>query len=262
MKRTIKEIAERMTSSAQYTVFVVGDSITEGTGSTDAEHTYTAYFARELVKHFEDRCVVRYDGQRYPDSNAELLPLMTYGEPIDVGHGDGGMLTVVRCGIGGNTVRRLLKRRDDFIGKKIDGRTADLFVVMVGINDALSADPAKYVSADLFAEQLNELIGALADCHPNADLILMTPTYNDSGKAKISHLAPYADAMRRLCCVNGIPLVDQHRLWMKHLVVGASNYGQGDWLCGAEGDSCHPSNLGHQKIAQALFDALFLSDNG
>lgn len=254
---TVQSIVERMRDAEQYTVFVVGDSITEGARATDDEHTYTAVFARGLAERLPNRRVIRYDGKRYPTKDAELLPLMTYGDPIVIRQGGDKTLTVVRSGIGGNTVQRMLNRRDDFIGREVGGRCADLYIVMVGINDALRSDASKFVSPEVFASNLNRLLDWLEQGNPAADLILMTPTYNDRGLEPSSHLTPYADAMRATAARRQIPVVDQHRLWMAHLTVGANNYGQGDWLSGVEGDSCHPSNLGHEIIANELLRCLF-----
>ena len=55
----------------------------------------------------------------------------------------------------------------------------------------------------------------------------------------------------------GIPVIDLHHTWMEHLNVGGENYGQGDWLCGVEGDSCHPSDKGHEEIAKNIISVLF-----
>jgi lysophospholipase L1-like esterase len=44
-KTTVKQIADKMTSAQNYTIFIVGDSITEGARATDDDCTYTAVFA-------------------------------------------------------------------------------------------------------------------------------------------------------------------------------------------------------------------------
>ena len=254
---TLQEIAARIDGAEELTVFVVGDSITEGARATDAEHTYTAVLARGLAERYGDRTVIRYDGQRYPTPDAELRPLMTYGTPVIVQEGTGGRLTVVRSGIGGNTVRRILTRRRDFTKTEPCGRAADLYIMMMGINDALSSDPAKYVSPHGFAEDLRRLAETLDRENPDADVIWMTPTYNDYGVERVSRLDAHAEQMRVVAREYGIPVIDQHRLWMEHLTVGEANYGQGDWLSGAEGDKCHPGDRGHGVIAEAILNELF-----
>ncbi|MBP3437133.1 MAG: SGNH/GDSL hydrolase family protein [Clostridia bacterium] len=257
--QTIKEIVGRVSASEHYTIFIVGDSITEGARATSDEATYTAVFARGLAERFkkEDRRVLRYDGKRHPTPNAELLPLLSYGEPVCVQEGTRGVLTVVRSGIGGNTIQRMLNRKNDFIGKEINGRAADLYIIMVGINDALSCDASKFVTPEGFRQNLDKLLDELEGGNPQADVILMTPTYNDTGKRPASHLEPYATEMQAAAKERFIPVIDQHRLWMEHLVVDGENYGQGDWLSGVTGDSCHPSDKGHEAIAKEMLRCLF-----
>lgn len=255
--QTMRAILERMTNADNYTIFVVGDSITAGFRSTDPEHTYTAVFARGLAERFPERNVWRYDGIWYSTKDAELRPLLGYDGPFPVQGGEGKTLTVIRSGIGGNTVRRMLKRKDDYLGKEIDGRVADLYIVMVGINDALQSDPTKFVEPDVFGEDLNRLVDELEAGNPTADLILMTPTFNDRQAERGSRLAPYVDVMRAVARKRAIPLIDQHARWMSHFELGAPHYGQGDWLSDVEGDACHPSNLGHEAIAKEMMRCMF-----
>ena len=55
-----------------------------------------------------------------------------------------------------------------------------------------------------------------------------------------------------------IAVVDLHKLWMDHWVKDAENFGQGDWLNPApDGDSCHPSDVGHEAIADEIIRCLF-----
>ncbi len=259
MSQTIQQIRKKMDLSQHFTIFVLGDSITEGARATNAENTYTAVFARGLASHYEksDRTVIRYDGQRYPSSDAELLPLKDYGTPTILHSGTDQTITVVRSGIGGNTVQRLLNRKADFIGKEIDGRTADLYIIMAGINDALSSDPKKFVLPEVYRSHLNILLDELKKGTPSADLILMTPTYNDKGEEPISRLDPYADAMLAVAKERSVPVIDLHKMWMEHLEIGGENFGQGDWLSGVSGDKCHPGDIGHAVIGNAILSAFF-----
>ena len=254
--RTIKDIVARMRAAEQYTIFVLGDSITEGARASDAAHTYTAVFTKGLAERFPDRRVIRYDGLRHPVKEAELLPLLGYSAPISVQNGEGGTLTVIRCGIGGNSVQRLLDRKDDFIGNAICPHP-DLYIMMLGINDSLISNPSKYATPEVYAQNLYRLAAELTQGSPKADLIFMTPTYNDYGTDPISRLAPYVEQMRAFCAKMQIPLIDQHRLWMEHMVIGGENYGQGDWLSGVERDHCHPSDIGHAAIANEMLRCLF-----
>ena len=260
LKNKFSIIREKIQNSNEYTIFSVGDSITEGFRSTSAENTYTAVFARRLGEHFPQKTVIRYDGKRHKHENSALMPLATYGEPISVQNGTetGGKITVIRSGIGGNTVRRLLNRRDDYIGKVIDSRTADLFIISAGINDSLIKDASKYVPPEKYAEDLWELIELIRKNHPNADIIFMTPTWHDHGEVNTSSVDDYANTMICVAQEADIPVIDQHKIWMEHLIVGGDNYGQGDWLVPLpKGDSCHPSDTGHAAMAEELIRSLF-----
>lgn len=253
---TLEEIAKKLEASREYCLFFVGDSITEGAGATSAEETYVAHVARGLAREYPKKRVVRYDGIRRATEDSPLLPLLTYGEPIEVQAGEGGAITVVRSGIGGNTVRRLLNRKSDFIGKELGGRRADLFLINVGINDALRSDSRKYVPSTVYGEHLSLLLDELERGTEGADVILMTPTYNDDGTSRESCLAPYADRMRAIASARQIPLIDLHGAWMDHLTVGGEAYGQGAWLTGITGDFCHPSDIGHAAIARLVLEKL------
>jgi lysophospholipase L1-like esterase len=252
----MQEIVTKMTEAQKYTVFVVGDSITAGFNATDSEHTYTACFARGLAAHFPERRVSRYDGIWYPTKDHALRPLKSYEGPITVQEGT-RQLTVVRSGIGGNTVRRMLDRKEDFIGKELGGSTADLYIIMVGINDALSNDPTKFVEPEIFEAHLHELLNDIEQGNPMADVILMTATYNDEKIETASCLEPYVERMRSVAETRELPLIDQHRVWMEHYRADAPNYGQGDWLSGVDGDFCHPSDRGHRAIANEMIRCMF-----
>ena len=252
----MQRIAKRIDEAQELTVFVVGDSITEGSRATSPDNNYIAVFAKCLAERYADcDCrVERYDGKRHPTPDAETLPLLRYDGPFTVREGNGKKITVVKSGIGGNTVRRMLNRADDFIGKAFGGRVADIYFVMAGINDALKSNPAKYVTVDVFGENLTELIGEMRKRTPDADIVFMTPTYNDKGETATSHLEPYVDKMKEVAAQNGIPVIDQHALWMAHLKPGTEGCGQGDWLAG---DACHPSDIGHKAIALEMMRAIF-----
>ena len=253
---SLSAIMARMVNSEDYLLFSVGDSITEGLRASSNEATYTAALARGIADKFPQRTVLRYDGLRRDTTDGELFPIRVYEGPVTVQSGVQGKITVVRSGIGGNTVRRLLHRKTDFISKPIEGRTADLFLMVSGINDALDCDPAKYVTPKQYGRVLHELVDEIEAADPSADIIFMTPTFNDYGTSSVSTLDPYVDTMKKVAALRQIPVIDLHRLWMEHLVVGAENSGQGDWLLSPE-DHCHPSDTGHAAIAESILTALF-----
>ena len=248
-----------MGSAESFTMFFVGDSITEGIGASSADHTYVAAFAQKLTERYPNYNVIRYDGQLYPIDlkEAVLMPLKTYGDPIQIQEGTMGTLTVVRSGVGGNTVRRLIHRKEDFICRKVGGRSADLVLINAGVNDALISDPNKYVPCTVYGENLNELLDQIEVAMPDTDIVLMTPTYNDLGDSTKSCLDNYSDVMKQIAVKRNIPVIDLHSQWMEHLVVGAENYGQSDWLTGRRGDSTHPSDIGAKEIADVIYKVLF-----
>ena len=255
MRKTVREIVEKMTSSDNYLIFSVGDSITEGARATSPDNNYTAVLTRGIAARFPMRTVLRYDGKRHRVPDGELRPIESFGEAVTVQNGtEGKSITVARCGIGGNTVRRLLNRKQDFIGKEIDGRLGDLFLIVAGINDSLVKDPAKYTEPTQYHANLYELLDEIERANPEADVILMTPTYYGDGSTADIPLSEYAEEMRRVAKEKCLPLVDLHALWMQHLVVGGPLYGQGDWLVS---DKCHPSDKGHAAIAAEILRVLF-----
>lgn len=253
----MKNIVKKIDNSDKYVIFVLGDSVTEGIGLTSDEDTYTAALARGIAKIYPERGVTRYDGKRYCTDNAELLPINNFEGPTVLRTGCEKSIAVVRCGIGGNTVKRLLDRRSDFICKSIEGKFADLFLICVGINDSLKNDSSKYVTAQKYGEYLNLLICDIKSAMPSADIILMTPTYNDIGTSLESSLDVYAAEMRLAAENHCLPVIDLHKLWLEHMTVGGDNYGQGDWLSGRKGDCCHPAAKGHEAIADEILRCIW-----
>ena len=247
------KIVEKMKADPNYVIFIIGDSVTQGSGASDPVRLdYTAKFAEKLAKQIPEKSVYRVDGSprgdylgiAYPHPN-KFVPVQRSGED---------KITVVRCGIGGNTVQKIIDREHDYINKQIDGHTGDLFIIMSGINDfdAGSYDLTKYASPPKYKANLNTLVRMIKDAHPDSDIILMTPTtVGKDGKG----LDIYAKQVIDVGAAEGIAVIDQHKLWMDHYTEGAPNYGQGDWL--KDGDSCHPTDVGHEAIADEMIHALF-----
>ena len=247
----LAKIAKNIAESEEYLIFSIGDSLTEGQGASNAkEKDYTAMFAKKLGEVLPQKDITRVDGVRNTDATAILYPKR--GWPIQKGTGK-GEITVVRCGIGGNTVKRIIARSSDFIGKEINGQMGNLFIICSGINDSSSGNAQKYAPPRTYKEQLGTLVDMIYATHPEADIILMTPTYAGDGTS----LNPYATVMTQLAKERSIALIDLHKLWMDHKIAGAENYGQGDWLNSGTNDSCHPSDIGHEAIADEMIRALF-----
>ncbi len=247
---SVKEIVKKMTEAEEYLILMLGDSITQGCGASSPETNYVAEFTRLMAKKFPNRTLLRYDGRVV----SEQLPLDGYSDAVSVQSGTDKKLTVVRCGVGGNTVRRLLNRRDDYAGREFDGRVGDLFFIMLGINDSLIKTPEKYVTPEQYKKDLCELLDLLATTNPEADAVLMTPTYYHDGSAPTSYLDLYAEQMIEVAKEQRLPLIDLHRMWMDHMVIGGAGNGQGDWL---PHDKCHPGDKGHAVLAEEILRALF-----
>ena len=247
-----KCISDRINKGENYLIIAVGDSITWGLNHCNEEETYCAELARLFAKSMPEVNVVRYDGI----VKQERSPLYGYSEPKTVQNGSKGRLTLVKSGVGGDTVQRAINRFDDYAGGFINGESPDLFLLMFGINDALASDPDKFVSPEQFYNNYARLCDMLKKSNPNAEIVLMTPTYNDNGTSAQSCLDPYCEKVIELAQRNGLQYIDTHRLWMEHLIVGSDNYGQRDWLSGAKGDSCHFSQKGAKDTAQYIFSNL------
>lgn len=270
---TMEQIVNKIKNSSDYQIMMVGDSITYGTGSRDDypktnnsspddEKTYVAVFARLLGQKLTNKTILRYDGVYDGRKNENgTAYIHTYNGPVTVQSGSAGKITVVRSGIGGNTVARLLKRKSDFLGKAVANKAADLFIIKSGINDALNyvdSEGQKHLEPDVYKATLNTLLTEIAKSNPNADVILMTPTVNDDHtKQTYSQLDIYATKMKEVAAEWGVPVIDLHKLWMDHLDKNAANYGSGDWLTTKPGDLCHPSPKGHEAIAKEMIRALF-----
>ena len=248
----LNEIANKIAQSDSYLIFSIGDSLAEGQGSSDAKNLdYTAMFTKKLGEQFPEKSVYRVDSKREKETQT-----LKYSAPISIQTGTGASkITVVRSGYGGNTVKRITARSTDFINKKIKGETGNLFIICSGINDSATSNKDKYASPPVYKQQLSDLIDMIYESHPDADVILMTPTFvgNDG-----STIAMYAKYMRDLAKEREIALIDLNKLWMDHWVKGGENYGQGDWLNPPpDGDSCHPSDAGHEAIADEMIRCLF-----
>lgn len=252
--KTVAEIVKKIDVSEEFLIFTLGDSITNGSISTSLENSYTAVLTRRIAERYSDREVLRYDGRQSKTPDGELLPVDHFDGPTRVQEGNGGKLTVVRCGIGGNTVRRLINRRGDYAGRAFEGRVADLFTVMVGINDSLRGDPSKYVTPEQYKKDLYELLALLENANPQADVILMTPTYYHDGSTRESYLDLYAEKMTEVARECALPLIDTHKLWMDRMALGGEGYGQGDWL---PSDKCHPGDVGHKALGEFIFSEIF-----
>ena len=103
--------------------------------------------------------------------------------------------------------------------------------------------------------QLGELVDTINEAHPDSDIILMTPPFVGDNQRQLDL---YAKAVKNLASEKDLPFIDLNAMWLEHYVAGAENYGQGDWLnSGPDGDNCHPSDVGHEAIADEMIRCLF-----
>jgi len=248
----LAEIVQHMNDDPNYLIFVIGDSLTEGQGASDPERfDYTAKFAEKIAERMPNKNVYRVDGKRNNNATAIIYPNKGKHVPVQRISGVTDEIVVARCGIGGNTVKRIINRSYDFIGKELRGTTGDLFIIMSGINDSAAGNIEKYASPPAYKTQLNELIDMIYAEHPEADIILMTPTFSGSdGRG----LDMYAKQMKDIAAERQIALIDQHQLWLDHYEKGSGKYNQGDWL---EMDTCHPTDIGYEAMADYMIKCLF-----
>ena len=247
MIKGINAFKSKLSDKRDITIDFVGDSITWGLNHCSAEETFVAFFARFFSEKYDNYKVIRYDGV----VKTEALPIDHFDGPIAVGGKEGApTATFIRNGVGGNTVRRAINRKQDFLGKMPNGDDPDLTFLMFGINDALYSDKAKYVTAEQFEMNYDELISLLLDNTPTQPIVI-SPTYNG-----IDHpLDDYAEVSRRIAARYDLPFIDAHKLWSEHYSEGAPHFGQGGWLSESKSDACHFSPEGAARTAEFLFDA-------
>ena len=253
----LAEIAQHMIEDDDYLIFIIGDSLTQGSGASDPVNLdYTAKFTEKLANILTNKNVYRIDGKPRDDYLGIQYPATAKHVAVQQVEG-GGEIAVARCGIGGNTVKKILERTSDFVGKELRGKKGDLFIIMSGINDYYSQfyDLTKYASPPLYKTQLNSLIDKIYEGHPDADIIIMTPTHVGNN---VKGLDLYAKKIQEISKERGIAVIDLHKLWTDHWVKDGENYGQGDWFNPPpDGDECHPSDIGHEAIADEMIRCLF-----
>jgi lysophospholipase L1-like esterase len=204
-----------------------------------------AVFARLFAEKFTEYSVIRYDGK----TEGALEPIKTFDKTVVKDKGR-ATASFIKNGVGGNTVKRALNRKENFIGKMPNGEYPDLTVFMFGINDALTNDASKFVTPDVFYEHYKELIELMFSKSPSA-IMLMTPTFNGPEK-----LDEYAQAVRRIAKEYGLEFIDLFELWKEHYNPSKDRYGQGDWLSDTKGDACHPTPNGAKAMAKYIFEQI------
>lgn len=243
----LKHMQTLIRNGGHVTLNFVGDSVTHGINHCTDDETYVAQFAAMMASGFPECTVRRYDGIQ----GEELAPLLGFEGPILVSSGveNGGIIDVIRNGVGGNTVARAHKRIGDFTGVLANGRASDVTFLMFGINDALDNDPAKYVPVEVYRQNYLALLADIRRRDPQTAIVILSSTYNGDS------IRPYCEAARRLAEDEGLPFVDLFALWMDHYDPAAPHFGQGDWLSDCAWDACHPTPKGAEATAKCIFDA-------
>ena len=247
----IKDVYEKYLSGKSIVLQTVGDSITWGLNHCTPEQTYTA----ELCKLFAENTsadIVRYDSIA-PRNTGRIKGF----ERIEVrNNGADRKISIIRNGVGGDSVLRALKRYEDFTGEITEGLRPDIITLLFGVNDALENDPMKFVSENIFKTNLQLLIKTIYNFNPEAAVVLLTPSYNDDGTTDKSCLDKYAKKVKEVGVEFNIPVIDIHKKWMEHLITGSENNGQREWLSNVKWDMTHLSPIGSRAMAEHIFDGL------
>lgn len=249
--KAMKNISKRLNNNENVLIMVVGDSITWGCNHCSVEETFCAELARLFAKRFPDTNVLRYDGVM----NGENRPLERYEGPVIVNSGNSPTLTIVKSGVGGDSVKRAIARSQDYIGVFKTGECPDLFLLMFGINDSLP-DPEKHATLQEFYDNYNELYNLIKKENSKAEIVFLTPTYNDPGENEKSSLDDYADIVKKFAKEKDCQIIDTHRLWMDHLIIGSEHHGQREWLSDNKYDYCHFPPAGSIATAEFIFNSL------
>ena len=240
---TFADMFGKLSSRDEITLNFVGDSLIWGRNYCDSEHTTVARFAYMIAEKFPCRSVVRYDGE----VERENAPIKYFSaRAISEGTGK-GKISVVKNGVGGDTVRRAINRSGDFTGVLANGKFADITFLLFGINDSLACDPSKYVTPDVFARNYTELIELIREKNPLGKIILLSPNQSNFP------MEEYCRVTEKTAQSYGFPFFDVFSLWKSHYSPNAPNFGQGDWLVG---DPYHPSAEGAENTAKFIFEKL------
>ena len=205
----------------------LGDSITEGHGTTSAEHTFWNILAK------------RTGAQSY-------------------GYGIGGTRIAPQRKPSENP------RHDLYFGSRVDEMipNADIVVVFGGTNDYGHGDAAfgtmEDRTEDTFYGALHSLIRKLIERYPEALIVIMTPlhrlaesgrAYNERGVRNAADLRDYVDAIIEVAAYYGIPVLDLFRVSgiQPEIPAVRERYMP---------DGLHPCDAGHERIAERLIGFL------
>ncbi len=205
----------------------LGDSITEGHGTTSIEHTFWNVLAKRTGA-------------------------------LSYGYGIGGTRVAPQRKPSENPVYDL------FFGSRVDEMIpdADIVVAFGGTNDYGHGDAALGTMADrtedTFYGSLHLLMRKLIERYPEALIVFMTPLhrlgesgrdYNEFGVRNTAKLQAYVDAIIEVAAYYGIPVLDLFRVSGIQPEIPAIRERYMP-------DGLHPSDAGHERIADRLIGFL------
>ena len=243
-------------------IMFTGDSITEANQNTNTmETSYVACICKYLKELYPNSKIIRVDGKRTHGGNK---PLETFDEVIvNTPTSPLNTITVVKSGVGGDTLLRLQKRMNDYTQYK--GKSPDVIFMMEGINDSLTDDQTKYIPVDLYEKYYRTLIQYLKR-ETTSEIILMTSHWhgdtpsNQYPTGKTYNLNHYIEIQKKVALLEDLYIIDHKKIWDKHFVMTPyKNWGQGDWL--TKDDATHPTPIGQEYgIAKTIWNEIFVNN--
>lgn len=204
-------------------IVFLGDSITEGYGTSSVDNVYWKVLERNTGAHCFGYGIggTRIARQQKPESLAN----------------------------------------DNWFGSRVDSMIpdADIVIVFGGINDFCTGEALLGTQADrtedTFCGALHVLMEKLINRYPSATIIFMTPmhgghleddiTYNSAGSPRFGNLQMYVDAVIEAAAYYSIPVLDMYRTGgiIPRIEVVRQKFVP---------DGIHPNDAGQARIAQRL----------
>jgi lysophospholipase L1-like esterase len=263
----VPRLLQRILAGESCVIHFVGDSITVGYNSTG---TVGANFVQRMGVLIGQQLapkasVQRYDPNAYGSLNDNAIngwngPTVI-GTTAEAGSSS-QVIQIVNNGVSGDTVQRVLRRFGNLTGWT---PVIDCHIIYLGINDSLTTDGTKFVDPDSFYSGIRALLDIIRNYYPQSDLVVCTQHHNDQPEAgnggsivaNTYKLENYAMATRRAAAELGVALVDLRQKWADHFNPNdpnfAANDGYRDSIDTSGGNHTHPTDTGHQAIAEEIF---------
>lgn len=259
----VPRLLSRILGGESVCIHFVGDSITVGYNSTG---TVGGGFVQRMGVLIGQQLAPKASVERYdPNAFGTLSDASINGwnGPTMIQSGTSSqVIQIVNNGVSGDTLQRVLRRFGNLTGWT---PVVDCHVIYLGINDSLTTDSSKFVDPDSFYTGMRSLVDILRNYYPQSELVICTPHHNDQPDAGNGGTIPantyslddYAMATRRVGIEMGVAVVDLRQKWLDAYNVAdpnfASNDGYGNWLNTGGGNHTHPTDQGHQAIAEEIF---------